>query len=561
MKRWENNEVYLKSKKYIFLTWVIIFVSLIFITVFELQSGQYGTRSSHELEKVILNLKKGYEEGAVHTNDRERVYLGGGSGELVTVLEFLKYAPVQMSGITELDAAEPGSYVVMDASWLSENWQELQIYCENKDLKVILYNLTEKEMDEEAYCEFLGIKKYVGTKKCKGIRFLDGFWTDVSMTEKKYQYQALDLEIENGRQVYITEYSKDYEKNKVIPLLYRQIYGNSELYVVNGDLMEVIPQGILQGIFMQKETYMYPVINASFTAITTFPLLSNENEKELRNRYSRNVKQFTEDILLPDIGVICDNLGQKPSVLACFHIKDGKESTENLDYIFEEIPKMNGEVGIMVKDSEAEKWLRKERKDIEIGSFMLSGSESEPVCAKPLAVYLEKGGSKVLPVLSIDDSGTVLTLVYDFIEKEPKMTLQYWASVYGYGLSALGTDMEKAYYPDDEEWNEVSKRIAKNVENTVLQIKTLEPLTLYETGLRVQQYQMQESDIQYTDEGVKVDIDGFTGNAEFILKTDKEIKEVQNGTAKAFGEGMYLVSFTKENGRVILEPSKLEYAQ
>lgn len=562
MRHTSEKNLYLQKKKYIILTLIIILTSIIFLTIFVVNIEQSGRQNEFAEEEVSEAILSAYEKNIeIDESSRTMVYLLGESSKFANTLDFLKYKITLIKSFSELEGAVQDSYVVVDAEYLADNIIEFEQSC-NASLNYIVYNLTEKAVSSEKVRKILAINDYDSLQHCKGIRILDGFWSDNTLVEKKFNYDALDLTLENGRQIYATEYAKDYNTEKVIPLVYRQIYSNSEFYVVNGDLMDIIPQGILMGIFSQKETFLYPIINASCFNLINFPVLSEENSEELELKYSRNLRQFTVDILLPDMMILCENLGQRPTVFARSHLKGGEEDPAALKYYLKEMKKWGGEIGIMLEASEIEKWegwIQEYLDDEEIGSFWFLDNEVELKDSSNIIAELQDKEETYIPVLSVDRHKTSFSTTYDLLESDPEETLEYWASAYAYGVSSIGIDMEDIYYSGEEDWSEISKNMVKNTQDIYYQVKLFEPLTLHEAALKTQQYVLMEPTIEYSENEVTVSIQNFIENADFILKTDKNIKKVINGTVTNLGEEIYLVNFTKSTGKILLEEAETEF--
>lgn len=562
----EENELYLRKKRYIVLTAIIMLTSAAFLLFVGLSSGKETSQQKVEEEKQCQMIKSMYmEKDREQEEKREAVYFIGDEGsEIPQVLGFQKFQVIELDQISELP--ETGEItLVLDAVKLSGEGggDALKAVC-HKSLRIVLYHIESLNLQSESVKELLGIDKAGKSESYKGIRILDGFWTDVPMTEKRYEYQAVDLEINNGHQVYVTAYAKDYEKEEVTPLLYRHIYQNAEIFVVNGELMDDIPQGILRGVFMQSNrTYLYPVINASICAITSFPVLANENETVLKEKYNRNAKQFSEDILMPDMMTLCSNLKQKPTLFARASIQEeAADWPDSLGYYQKEVDKYNGELGIMLNSTttnEWEAWNKEYLGGMLVGSILSSGDTKELRSRKEIIGKVRADHYTPLPVTSINENEVYMSSVYNLLDEDGRMTLNYWGSVYGYGFSSIEADMEEVYYPTEKEWNERSKEITKKVANTVDQICLLEPCTVWEAAIKIQQYSLMEPEITYSEDEINAHISFFAGAADFVLKTDRQIKETSGCKYKQTGEGMYIINADEDNVKIVLEPTDLEY--
>lgn len=563
----DSSILYLHKRKYAILTAIIIITGFGFLLFFLL--GSYRDESKKALAKDALMgiMKVTYAEMDLDTTQsNEVIYLvGNNMVEIQDVLKFQKFKVKIFDKISELTEEVTDSYVIIDAEILADisEIEYLQKLIGLTESKYIIYHIESLDLKEKKVKELLGIEDIKRTKEYIGIRILDGFWTDIPFTEKEYEFNALDIKIKNGRQVYITQYAKNYQEEEVIPLLYREVHGNSEVYVVNGPLMDEIPHGILRGIFNQESTYIYPIVNASFLAITSFPVLSNENSEELHEKYNRGSRQFSEDILIPNMMILCKNLNQKPTIYVKPYIKEKKDIDPILlTYYKSEVEKYDGELGIMFDASELldwDAWNQNYMGGHNLGSFCTDSNDIQLIASKEIVSYLGKIENTTLPIQHIEQSYVSLNPIYDLINRNAQSTLSYCSSVFAYGISAIGADMEIAYYPESEEFNEISKRVSEELADDVYYIKLLTPRTVHETALEIEKYNLMNPVIEYKDQEINIHIDNFVDEISFILKTDKKIVNIDNGYYTEKAQGVYLVSITSADAKIMLGLTKLDF--
>lgn len=567
MKSRGSSRIYVIRKKYWLLTAIIIITSIVFLILLNLNTQLNDRRQSQQSSHIYQQLEEMAEKKNSmpehNGKEREKVYLYGENLDVLSqVLSTQKYAPIEGTAIGELKDSAADSWIIIDGALLGNEGklEELTKLAGEIPGHIIIYHLDQLDLQNKAVQELLGIKKAGNQKEYKGIRLLNGFWTDAVLEEKDYVYQAFDLELYSGRPVYVTGYAKDYEKEKVVPLVFRNIYEESAIYVVNGDLMDVIPNGIIRGIFSQKgEVYMYPIVDASFMAIAPLPLLSDENEHVLRQEYFRGVKQLTEDILMPDIRMLASDMGQKPTIYARDFIRDSNAPVhpERLPGFWKEADKWNGEFGICMNSGNQERWEEWSDKYLQnnrIYSVMTKDTEMVPGFMKGLTGFVDFDQDSVMPFSYAGENKIQLDVIFDVQKDSGRMKLNYWASLFGYGLSSIGMDLESVYYPEGISWNIASKNISKRLENTFIQVKLLEPATVGETLMRTAGYSLMEPQITYSDHEIRIDIDYFVDKARFMLKTEKEIAEVENGSFRKVGEGYYIVEVNQSVASVKLEP-------
>ena len=150
----------------------------------------------------------------------------------------------------------------------------------------------------------------------KGVHLYDGFLLGreavymISDKKEAKKRQDMDLtlpwyELEAGTEVYMKGIMKeeDIDSEEYPVIIWKKNYRGSCLMTVNGNYMEDFGGiGLLSAMTAQMEFYdLYPVVNAQSMIVADYPVMTQENEEQLMNIYSRNMQGVGRDILWPGI--------------------------------------------------------------------------------------------------------------------------------------------------------------------------------------------------------------------------------------------------------------------
>lgn len=558
-----DKNIFLRRKIYWYLTAIILGTSILFMVFSTLTTRMADTHTFEGYEQAMESYSEKMEEERL-VGRQKACLLGLHRQDLVEVLEFQKFEVLECETLEELD--QDVELLIVNADCLNDDqtYEQFVTCLNEKRYNVILYGLEKLQFTQEKM-DLLGIVSVGNNRTYFGIIIYDGFWKNVSTIEKEYSYTALELEIENGRQVYIAEY-EEIEAGEFpgsMPILYRQVVGESELYIVNGPLMKEFPQGIIRGVCSQlREDYLYPIANVSYFVVDSFPVLSDEYKEELNTKYLRGMRLLTEDILLPGVLSLSSSLKQKPTFIARDYIDEKNNLFPDLlTYVEKEVKHWDGELGIRVTEENQDDWSVWREKYLDTQELYTVSSSMEKYNQPYLGRYISNVSvdtKAVVPVGKVSEEAVELYVVYDILEKNAKMRLNYLSSVYGYGVSGLGIDM-KEVLEHEKEWSVLVKEAIEKYSPYIYEIELLEKVTASKAAQRVLEFYLMEPVIVYDKECIKVEINYFTGDAEFILRTEKEVERVENGSFEKLADGNWLIRFYEPSGEIFLKESKLVY--
>lgn len=244
------------------------------------------------------------------------------------VSQWTRYSKRDILTVSKIEkfskAALPNpEFVVVDSAYVdfSKDLSTLEGLTD-KGISIVLCTLPElSEIEEnEELRKFLGIS-YVKEENVnvEGIKLFEGFllggetiYEPQKPKEEKRQDMNLSMPwfvTAGGTKTYMVgildEFYQDYEyKNDYFPaIIWRNSLGFGQVFCVNGDYMGTTSGlGILSAMINELSPFqIYPVVNAQNTLLVNFPLMSDENEEEFFEAYSRNVSAFQSEVIWPTL--------------------------------------------------------------------------------------------------------------------------------------------------------------------------------------------------------------------------------------------------------------------
>ena len=159
----------------------------------------------------------------------------------------------------------------------------------------------------DSYCsEAMGIVSRTGEASIAGFQAFKGLYVQKGdIVCNDYPLTVQDIRIDATCRKYIFEYSSDpnADQSSMVPLLWRTIYGEGQVYVLNADFMEQrYGMGLCIAVLSAMESeYAYPIIDAKVNFIDSFPFLSYENGDAMMRFYNRDSQTFIKDQVWPNL--------------------------------------------------------------------------------------------------------------------------------------------------------------------------------------------------------------------------------------------------------------------
>lgn len=577
--------------------------------------------NSYALEEIVPNDPKWLPD--VMENDNFVVFCGSENGAVYPVVE--QWCIYTKRGLVVYEALEdygmdmdnlPEAFLIDSSEIdLAEQFSVLSGLTEN-GITLIFCNLPEaaKIKGNQRLCGLLGIGQVPSERiEVEGIHLFPGFLLGGEiwyMTTKEDEVKNQDLNLSvpwyitlGGTKAYMVgileELLREEEaKNEYFPpLIWRNSYGQSKVFVVNGDyLSDMTGLGILDAMMYEADAYaLYPVVNAQNAIVTNYPEFAGENDSVMMELYSRNMAAVQRDICWPDLATLIERNKLKLTCLMApqYHYQDALEPEgATVSFYLQQLKENGGEAGMSLDFGEgitlAEKLTRDE-------SFY-SSLENRYVYTSAFAEQkaFEQMGGTLLETGLLENIRTVAS---DFSRQEPvvswyagtdeneatagrrPVTLQgvtsdvkthtYSNDLYvrsletALGYSNIRIDMHDVLWPGSEEdqWENMYDSMASNLNTYWKAFSGFEQTTLTESDRRIRTF----LNLDYRDERVGDCIHLEVSGAEegwFLLRVHgEEIESADGAEYEEIENGAYLLHVTEAQAEIRLRRDRglMEY--
>ncbi len=437
-----------------------------------------------------------------------------------------------------------------------------------RGVSVIFAELPKLAETEEELLKLLGIKEAGGAYRQEGIRILSGFLLGGLFEYPKLEITAQQVELDStckGYAVGLVEGQKELgiENEELPPLIWRNQGEGVQVYAVNGPFLEDVGgAGFLSALFSEiYPDYLYPVINAKAFFVKGFPCLSQEGSEELLRRYSRTPLRFQEDIALPDLLTLCSQNGLVPSLYAVRSFDPGQETDRDpqlLSFFQTELAKVRGELGLSGSAGMTGEELLTQRESYgeELPQYHFDSLMRNEMRETQWQPCLEQGSAncEITSVISgweedpafhrVGGSTVNLPAVAEGFWYEDEQWLRLKSMATALGVVTYRVDMEEIWFPESEryDWKEAFKELSRNIHTYFQPYEKMDGLNAAQTALRTARYLNQAPEITYEEDRVEVRIAHFDTELYFLLRTEKEIEEVEGGRGQRLEEGIYLIT-------------------
>ncbi|MCD7842012.1 MAG: DUF2194 domain-containing protein [Lachnospiraceae bacterium] len=463
------------------------------------------------------------------------------------------------------------------------------IFCNLPDVTVIQQN--------EELAELLGIRLiYAFNCTLDGVQLFDGFLIGgrVEYTvenEEDEERQDLDLEVPwyqtgSRTKVYMAGMLEeaDSEENPYPALIWRSSYENAYVFAVNGDYLESTAGiGFLSAMMSEAGTYeIYPVVNAQNLTIVNGPSLTSENETQIQEVYSRDSRKLYRDIIFPGLSAISQDSGfVMTSLLSVRTASDSlaEPSLDDLTYYLKFLKEQDAEVGLSLWRTDSSSLADAVGQDtafwVSAGSsyaysVLYAGdgqlSEAASLTGEAAAgTYLEN----VRTIVTTDtedfylldyanETTTVQGITNDAYTHTFSDDLELRAMETALGYSTVSLDLGRVLWPEDEDdyWENLYEDFSSIIGTYWKPFSDYDYTTLSESDERVRQFLTLDFSDERTDDTISLTVEGLTGTAWFLLRTNgEEIASVTGGSFTEIEKDIYLLEIDEQNVEIELEKS------
>lgn len=476
-----------------------------------------------------------------------------------------------------------------DMDWEQENLCE-QLKGYTKDgIHLIFTNLPDVKTIKENrdLRELLGIEKIKEEKTVtEGVMLQEGFFLggeavyiteDPEENEKRQDMELtmpwylLDPDAEVYMQGLPEEETEEEERPAVI---WRNKVKQAYVFAVNGSYMEdVTGLGILSAMTAKMDDYeIYPVVNAQNMVVVNYPGMASENDEEIMNSYGQSMEEMLQNVAWPGIVSVYrrNSLGLTCMIAPQFDYKDDNEpDAEILEYYMKRIKEQSAEAGLSgesISDTSLRRKLRRDESfveetlpDYKFTSFYTGGLTDEEI-----EVVLDEEVLKFLRTVVRDYEGEADIIGYqsEYVTRQSSLSdgtehtyredfrLRSVETALGY--SSVRLDMGRAAYPQSEE-DTVEKLVSSfsgNIRGYWTKFNNFSGTTVSECDQRIRNFLALDYTKKSEEDALQLKLDAEGTPVWFVLRTEREIENVEGGSFAVLEKNAYLIEAAEKNLRI-----------
>lgn len=580
----------LKRSEYLVMSFSFVFMLAIFLII----SINYITDSAASNNEYTDNFI-----ASAHTVDMSKyptdyVVLSGGDQvvkeNVVRALNYAKKGNAAYSQVQDIpaDILEGAKSIIVTTGDLTSLGDFDAIMSKVKNGTNIFFAVLPKEGSSlyDRYCSDLGIVSRRGHARIEGFQAFEGLYAQGKIICYDYPLEVEDIRVDATCRKYIFEYSADPDaaQDEMVPLLWRTVYGNGQICILNADFMlRPYSVGLCIAVLCSMETdYAYPIVNAKVNYIDSFPFLSYENGDNMLRFYNRDSQSFIRDQAWPSLVTMMKDSDIKFTGLYYAYITDDGSSSElkseTLSYFKKQFSKYECEFGFGgyhpgIKNDPKEqehametsynnfKW---NMSSYNLVTYKYSKSMEQSTQNKTLdklddvGVYVSKLESNrksdyVAPLSLAENDNNIVNM--PIICEEVTVSYEdFWKAcnvASGLGLSTHYFDMYDVITNEDDydyEWMIYSQELAKQFNLLNRGTSWLQQKTSTQAGYSAKRYLCLMPEIEFTDTELKIKCENFDDKATFVVKTSKKFKpDEASYTATKLSDGFYMIEVYKDD--------------
>lgn len=529
------------------------------------------------------------------------VYVGSNEKALAEIIRqwgnYTKRQVVQYSSLEEFERSGRDAPVILCVAGSEISTDEevsALIALADEGQSIVLCDLPEVAVMKRLpdLCDLLGIQEVTAEEiELTGIKLFSGFLLGgeaiyQASNEKEQKMQDMTLSVPwyltlNGTKTYMVGLLDDeLIENEVLPgLIWRNSYGNAQVFVVNGTYMyDETGLGILSGIMYELQGYeLHPVVNAQNLSIMNFPEFATENTEELMGIYARDLRRLQMDLMWPNL-IAAANQGNYQ--MTCFLTPQMDYTTqetllpEDIVFYLKQFKEQGTEAGLSLDYLPGIDLREKVERDQ--GFFESTGSEYKYGAAyideedlDMLAELVQEGALDGIRTLTgiRENTDAILSYYTDTIVNQGvtadglthtySQDLRVRAVETALGYSNVLLDMKHILWPEEDEphWEVLYEAFSSNINTYWKPFSAFDKTTLSESDERVRAFLA----LDYTDsrngDSIVIELSGRSGDVWFLLRTHSEsICGMTGGTYQEVEEDAYLICAQEDRLEIRMEP-------
>lgn len=440
----------------------------------------------------------------------------------------------------------------------------------------------EGSVQYDNYCEAMGIVSRTGQATLEGFQAFEGLYAQGEVVCNDYPLEVEDIRVDATCRKYIFEYSSDpnADQGEMVPILWRTVYGEGQLYMLNADFMEeAYGMGLCIGVLgCMAGDFAYPIVDAKVNYVDSFPFLSYENGDNMMKFYSRDSQSFIRDQVWPSLVTMMKDSDIKFTGLYYAYITDAARkaeyNVETLSYFKKQFSKYECEFGFggyhkdvltgrefesdaMEESYDQFKW---NMNNYNLVTYKYSNSITQSVQSEMLQklrnvrVYVSKLESddkdEYVAPLGFAESNIVnmpiiceeITPSYPDYWKACNMASGLGLSTHYFDLYNVITNTSNVNY----EWMMYSQELAKEFNLLNRGTSWLTERTSAQAGYHAKRYLCLMPEVTFSGNSLTIKCENFDDTATFIVRTSKRLKpDDAKYTAESLSDDFYMIKLLK----------------
>ena len=322
---------------------------------------------------------------------------------------------------------------------------------------------------------------------------------------------------------------------------------------------------------------IYPVVNAQNLVYVNYPVLANENEDLMVERYSQPLKEFFQNVVWPDVVAVRRESGAEISCMLApeFDYEDSNEPDalqfQRYMKLLNEQSAETGLSGTCLSGTPVEKKLAKDHEfmqealpDYQFTSFYGNSLTDEEIWD---VLGEEILGSVRTIVESCSEDKEVIGYLSEYVTRQRAVSDGWEDSVRtgfrtqcletALGYSCMMINMQSIVYPeqDDLYWTAASNTLRKNLQEYRIGKQGFENTTVSECDERIREFFALDFKEKREFNSIYLERNHDRESAWFVLRTNHElIEKMEGGSWKKLEDDAYLLEVRQKNAVITLKP-------
>ena len=459
--------------------------------------------------------------------------------------------PYTLTQLLEDSKRQKGNLII-DSSLLNDPEAFKVIERSIRDEKTIIFSNMPKAEDIKKYNleEILGIAKIKREKEYNQLNLVPGFMLGGFHEFRNMRYRGYEIDLLFSTKVYGFA-------NDNAPIIWRNTYKGSQVYVINGPFMDTnASYGMLTALMGEVfENYIYPVVNTRLITYEGFPYISQENEQQFEEIYSRDAMKVQNDILLPEILTLNRRREFIPN--GYLRVGFGQQYTQTLEGYYRD--QLNNAQGQFLKEGgQIGMWYSGDLGyDEKMYKSIFPGGEIESILVRKqlddidnlLEVSEELHSilgpwKEIEPFEYLNEDTVYIPFTVDGVLKTGQEKLEFISAVTAFASIVQNLNLEDVVLLKDnkENWQSLSRNYIKFTDDYRERFNFLEDSDLSTAAGAVKVFRNTTPTIKEDSDKISIKSDHWYGKSYYILKTNKEISGIRNGKIEEIEPGAYLVT-------------------